>query len=174
MLEDSVFSLFYLNVIGHPSVVMHKKDAVIEYDAAFNWVLDIDYYVRYLAAHNGYHYIPQRLVNIGKGNRQESYKYHKNKLVEIPEYFNLLTKYSSDLVLKNKYVFHLVWNMLSRYRIKHSADVHALGYTGRMPDKMDEIIKYQKKIPDIILKQPSWSKVFMSRCYNKVTQGLYK
>ena len=174
MLEDSTFSLFYLNVIGHPSVVMHRKDTAIEYDPAFNWVLDIDYYVRYLNAHRGYHYIPERLINIGKGSGQESYKYHKNKLVEIPEYFTLLSKYSSDLIVKDEYVFHLVWIMLARYRIKTISDIHALGYTGIMPDKVEEILKYQKKIPLIILKQPPWSKVLMSRCYKKIVQGLNK
>ena len=174
MLEDSIFSLFYLNVIGHPSVVMHRKDTAIEYDPAFNWVLDIDYYVRYLNAHKGYHYIPERLINIGKGSGQESYKYHKNKLVEIPEYFMLLTKYSSDLILKNKYVFHLVWIMLIRYRIKSISDIHALGYIGAMPDKIEAILKCQKNIPLIILKQPPWSKVLMSRCYKKIVQGLNK
>ena len=174
ILDNSIFSLFYLNVVGHPSVVMHRKDTTIEYDPAFNWVLDIDYYVRYMNAHNGYHYIGERLVNIGKGSGQESYKYYKNKLVEIPEYFAMLTKYDSDLVIKDQNVFHLVWNMLKRYRIKNISDIHALGYTGIMPDKTEEIIKYQKKIPVIILKQTPWSKFFMIRCYKKITQGLYK
>ena len=174
MLGDSVFSLIYLNVIGHPSVVMHKKDNSIEYDPAFNWVLDIDYYTRYINGHNGYHYIPETLVNIGKGSGQESNKYYKNPLVEIPEYFTLLAKYDSDLLLKNEYVFHLVWNMLKRYRIKNTRQVNALGYNGVMPDKLEEIIKFQEKIPAIILKQTPWSKALMKRCYKKITQGLYK
>src|SRR5437868_10309355 len=171
MLDQSVFSLLYLNVIGHPSVVMHKKDPTLEYDPAFNWVLDIDYYVRYLNSHNGYHYLPQTLVNIGKGSGQESYKYYKNKLVEIPEYFTMLTKYDSDLDLKDIYVFHLVWNMLVRYRIKNVGDIHALGYTGTMPAKIDAIIAYQSKIPRIILKQPGWSKKYMEKCFKRLGQG---
>ena len=172
MLNDSAFSLFYLNLVGHPSVVMHKRDDNLEYDRQFNWVLDIDYYVRYLNSHNGYYYIPEMLVNIGKGSGQESSKYYKNRMVEIPEYFTLLAKYDSDLDLKNIYVFHLVWNMLKRFKIKNAADVHALGYTGVMPDKIDEIIKCQKKIPGIIIKQPHWSKIFMKRCFKKINQGL--
>ncbi len=174
MLDDSVFSLFYLNVIGHPSVVMHKKDAAIEYDTRFNWVLDIDYYMRYLHAHGGYYYIPETLVNIGKGSSQESYKYYKNLRVEIPEYFTLLTKYDSDLLLKNQYVFHLVWNMLKRFKIKNIEGIRATGYQGKLPDKIEQIINYQKKIPGIILKQTPWSKALMNRCYKKINQGLYK
>lgn len=174
ILDDSAFSLIYLNIIGHPSVVLHKKDSTIEYDAQFNWVLDIDYYVRYLNTHGGYHYIPEALVNIGKGPTQESYKYYKNSAVEIPEYFTLLTKYNSDLLLKNRYVFHMVWNMLKRFKIKNIADIRATGYNGKLPDKIEAIINYQKPIPRIILKQTPWSEALMKRCYIKISQGLNK
>jgi glycosyltransferase involved in cell wall biosynthesis len=169
MLEDSVLSLFYLNVIGHPSVVMHKKDTSIEYDTQFNWVLDIDYYLRYINAHGGYHYINETLVNIGKVSSQESYKYYKNLMVEIPEYFTLLAKYNSNLLLSNQYVFHLIWNMLKRFKIKNIEDIRATGYTGKLPDKIEAIINYQKKIPRIILKQTPWSKVLMNNCFKKIT-----
>lgn len=169
ILDDSFFSLIYLNVIGHPSVVMHKKDANIEYDRQFNWVLDIDFYLRYLNKHEGYHYIPPTLVNIGKGSTQESSKYYKNIKVEIPEYFTLLTKYESNLLLKNEYVFHLVWNMLIRFKIKSVNDLQGTGYEGRLPDKIEAIIQYQQTIPRIILKQPRWSKKIMKKCYSKLT-----
>ncbi len=169
MLDDSILSLIYLNTIGHPSVIMHKKDNSLVYDRQFNWVLDIDFYVRYLHKHDGYHYIPQTLVNIGKGSGQESYKYYKNIKVEIPEYFTLLTKYESNLLLKNQYVFHMVWNMLMRFRIKSVDDIWKTGYEGRLPDKIEEIIQYQKTIPRIILKQPRWSKRFKKKCYSKLT-----
>ena len=100
--------------------------------------------------------------------------YYKNPMVESPEYFRMLTKDDSDLLLTNEDVFHLVWNMLKRYRIKNISQVKALGYDGTMPDKLEEIIKYQKNIPAIILKQTPWSKILMKRCYKKITQGLYK
>jgi glycosyltransferase involved in cell wall biosynthesis len=171
MLDDSFYSLIYLNVIGHPSAVMHKKDTCLEYDKQFNWVLDIDFYLRYLNAHGGYHYIPQALVNIGKGSTQESYKYYRNIKVEIPEYFALLTKYESDLLLKNQYVFHLVWNMLKRFKIRSVTDLQRTGYQGKLPDKVEAIIQYQQKIPHIILKQPRWSKKFMEKCYASLSKA---
>jgi glycosyltransferase involved in cell wall biosynthesis len=170
MLDDSFYSLIYLNVIGHPSAVMHKKDSSLLYDPQFNWVLDIDFYLRYLNAHGGYYYIPQALVNIGKGSTQESYKYYRNIKVEIPEYFTLLTKYESDLLLKSMYVFHLVWNMLKRFKIRSVSDLQRTGYQGKLPDKVEAIIQYQQKIPHIILKQPRWSKKFMERCYRRLSK----
>ena len=175
MLDQSVLSLFYLNVIGHPSVAMHKKDTAVEYDAGFSWVLDIDFYMRYLQQHNSFYYINERLVNIGKSAGQESFKYYKNAVVEIPEYFRLLTKFDPALPLQNQFVFHLVWNMLQRYKIKDTAQIRALGFDGPLPVVTDIIIRYQKRIPRIILKQPRSSAKLMLRCYNKVrAQGLYK
>ena len=167
MLDDSFLSLIYLNTIGHPSVIMYKKDNSLVYDRQFNWVLDIDFYLRYLHKHDGYYYIPQTLVNIGKGSTQESFKYYKNFQVEIPEYFTLLTKYGSDLPLKNQYVFHMIWNMLIRFSIKFIDDIRKTGYQGRLPDKIENIIQYQKVIPRLVLKQPGWSKIFMKKCYRK-------
>lgn len=174
MLEDSFFSLFYLNVIGHPSVVMHKKDLSLEYDPAFNWVLDVDYYVRYLDAHNGFHYINKPLINIGKSSAQESYRYYKNRSVEIPEYFKMLTRYDNDLDLKNIYVFHLVWNMMVRYKIKRVEDIRALGYDAAMPARIEEVIKCVRKYPGIILKQPKWSKKIMESCFRKLKEKAVK
>jgi glycosyltransferase involved in cell wall biosynthesis len=170
LLDDSILCFFYLNVIGHPSVAMHKKDISIQYDTNFNWVLDIDFYMRYLSKHEGYNYIPQKLVNIGKGSTQESNKYYKNIKVELPEYFFLLAKYPRDLCLKNEYVFHLIWNMLKRYRIKHVDQIYAVGYKGPMPSKIEKIIAFQKYIPRIITKQTPWSKMLMKKCFKKISK----
>lgn len=167
-LEDSPLCLFFLNTVGHPSAVMNKKDVSIEYDKNYNWVLDIDFYMRYLTTHQGFHYIDKPLVNIGKSEGQESFKYYKNGNVEIPEYFSLLAKYESNLPLKNEYVFHLVWNMLKRYHIKNTSDFQKYNYNGKLPDEIEDIIRCQKYIPNIVLKQPPWSKVFMRRCYKKL------
>ena len=172
MLDDSTFCLFYLNVIGHPSVVMHRRDSSIQYDANFNWVLDIDYYMRYFNVHPGYHYIPQKLVNIGKGATQESNKYYKNINVELPEYFFLLAKYEADLCLKNEYVFHLIWNMLKRYKIKKVDQIYATGYKGVMPERIKEVIAFQKNIPRLIIKQTPWSKRLMKKCFRKITKKI--
>ena len=169
MLDSSIFSLFYLNVIGHPSVAMHKRDPLIQYDPNFNWVLDIDFYVRYLTAHPGYHYIPQKLINIGKSSTQETHKYYKNIRIELPEHFFLLAKYQQDLGLKDEYVFHVIWNMLKRYKIKDLKQIYEAGYNGPLPSGIEAIIKCQKAIPRIILKQTPWSKKLMKKCFNKLS-----
>ena len=172
MLDDSPFSLFYENIIGQPSVTMHKNYPGLYFDSSFNFLLDIDFYMRYLLAHPGYHYIDQKLINIGISPSQETYKYYKNINIELPEYFTLLSKFGEDLNIRDKYAFHLVWNMLKRYKIKHTDQIYAVGYKGPMPAEINAIITYQKYIPNIILKQTPWSKKLMAMCYKKtITQG---
>lgn len=169
MFTDSHYALFYLNLVGHPSVVMHKKDSSITYDEQFNWVQDIDFYLRYHAAHGAFEYITETIVNIGKGSTQESNKYYKNPLVELPEYFRLLEKYPADLPVKNQWVFHLVWNMIKRYKIKNIEGIRALGFKGVIPEGTEAIIAFQKKIPRIILKQTPCSHGLMSRLFKRVS-----
>lgn len=169
MLDDSPFCLFYQNVIGQPSVAMHKNDPAIQYDAGFNFLLDIDFYMRYLLAHPGYQYIDKALINIGISPQQETYRYYKNINVELKEYFILLSKFEEDLSLKNQYAFHLIWNMLKRYKINNAAQIYATGYQGPMPPTMNGIIAFQKYIPHIILKQTPWSKKLMQCCFYKIT-----
>ncbi|CAN5863669.1 hypothetical protein BH11BAC4_BH11BAC4_13160 [soil metagenome] len=174
MLEENSLNLFFLNVIGHPSTVLHRRDNAIIYDTQYKWVVDIDFYIRYLQAHPGFLYIPEMLVNIGIDDSQVSFALYKNPRVELPEYLSMLAKYPPDLLLKHEYVFHLVWNMLKRYRIKNTDMIRNYGYHRRLPEKLQEIIDFQKPIPRIIIKQTGWSRSLMKRCYKKLSQGLNK
>jgi glycosyltransferase involved in cell wall biosynthesis len=171
MLEENPLNLFYLNVIGHPSTVMHKKDERILYDPQFSWVVDVDFYIRYLMKHTGFEYIPEPLINIGNDENQMSNKYHKNPRVEIPEYFKLLNKHPVNLA-KNIYVFHAFWLLVRKFKIKDFNQIREAGYTGIIPDEITAIIKCQKNIPRIILKQTPQSNYFMKRCFKKINSRL--
>lgn len=165
MLAQTPLNLFYANVIGHPSTVMHRKDSNILYDTNFKWVVDIDFYMRYLLKYPGYTYIDEMLVNIGTDDTQMSFSLHKNPRVEVPEYLSMLAKFPPGLLMEHEYVFHCVWDLVKRFRIKDRAVIHELGYEGPLPDKLDEIIAYQRPVPRFILKQTDWSKLLMKRCY---------
>ena len=175
MLEENTLNLFFLNMIGHPSTVMHRKDDNILYDSQFKWVVDIDFYIRYLQQHNGYAYIHEMLVNIGTDDTQVSNVLYKNPRVEIPEYLTMLAKFSSGLLMEHEYVFHCVWNLVKRFSIRNIKMIGEFGYTGQLPDHLQDIIDYQKHVPRIIIKQTNWSKALMKNCYRKIkAQGLNK
>lgn len=173
-LDDSVYSLYYINVIGHPSAVMHRRDATIQYDPDFKWLLDLDYYIRYMNAHGAYHYIPEKLVSIGRSSTQETHKYSFNIKVELTEYLQFLHKYGSDLYLRNRYVFHQVWNMIKRYKIKSIEQIREAGYTAALPPKIEQVINFQNKIPRIVIKQPSWSDAIMRMYFKRMTIDEYR
>jgi len=168
MLEDNTLNLFYENVIGHPSTVLHRRDDALQYDTQFKWVVDKDFYIRYLQKHPGFTYVPEMLINIGTDETQVSFSLYKNPAVEVPEYLTMLAKYPGNLLMQHEYVFHCVWNLLKRFRIRNIQMIEDLGYTGELPDHLQLIINYQKVIPRLAIKQTKWSKLFMKRCYSKI------
>jgi hypothetical protein len=130
--------------------------------------VDIDFYIRYLQKHSGYVYLPQMLVNIGTDDTQVSHSMYKNPNVEVPEYLSMLAKFPADLLMKHEYVFHCVWNLIKRFRIKTIKEIEALGYAGPLPDHLQDIIDFQRPVPRIVIKQTNWSKRLMKRCYKKI------
>ena len=172
MLEENHLNLFHLNVIGHPSAVMHYNDGSILYDTSFKWVVDVDFYMRFLNRYPGFDYIPDFLVNIGIDDNQLSNKYYKNPAVEVPEYLGMLAKYPPGLVLGNQYVFHMLWDLVRKFRLKGAADIEQCGYHGALPGVINGIIQYQENIPRIILKQPPWSAILMKKCFRQLNKTI--
>jgi glycosyltransferase involved in cell wall biosynthesis len=170
MLEDNHLCLFHKNLIGHPSVMMHINDSSLRYDTRFKWVVDIDFYLRFMDRYPGFDYIPQCLVNIGKDENQMSGQYYKNASVEVPEYLDLLAKYAPALAWTDRHVFHRLWDLARSFRLKSNADIEQCGYHGVVPGAMDKIIAYQQYIPRIILKQTPWSARLMKRCFHTIKQ----
>lgn len=167
LIDGNPINLVYDNVIGHPSTVIHKKDAGITYDTSFKWVVDIDFYIRYLQQHGRYIYIPEPLINIGMDTEQVSETSYKNPFVEIPEYLNLLNKFPENIAEENRYVFHCLWNLVRKFKIKEEEYIRQHGYTGKITAAIPAIIHYQKNIPRIVLKQTSWSAWLMNKYYTK-------
>jgi glycosyltransferase involved in cell wall biosynthesis len=168
LLDNNFINLLYDNVIGHPSTIMHKKDTQLVYDTNFIWLVDIDFYIRYLQKHGAYTYLPDILINIGVDDTQVSNACYKNPDIEIPEYLSLMEKFSTDLIKENKYIFHCLWNLVKKFRLKNTDIIREHGFLGEIPAFTKGIIEYQKKIPRIIIKQTPWSKALMSRCYKKL------
>lgn len=166
-LKADPYHLVYDNVIGHPSVVLHKKDSNIQYNIAFRWVVDIDYYLRYLHQHPDFDYINEPLINIGIDEEQVSFSAYKNPDVEIPEYLQLISHLPEEIQRSNRYVFYSVWNLVKKFRIKNTAYIAAHGYAGKLPEAIQFIITYQQKFPRFVLKQTDWSAMFVKRCYKK-------
>ena len=160
MLLENVATLFSKNIIGPPSVTLHKNDGNIFYDKNLKWLVDIDFYMRYIKTKNTA-YINQPLINVGLSADQVTKEAFRNRSVEIPESFYLFEKIGFDQ-LKNIYVYDAWWRLLRNLGIRSMNDIYESGYAKTVPTVINEMIGFQKKISLSVLKIGMLSKFFMS------------
>lgn len=168
ILEDSIMNLFYQNMIGHPSTVMHKNDNTILYDTKFKWVVDIDFYIRYILKHNGYHYLPGMLINIGTDNTQITNECNNNPYIELPEYVSLLAKFPVGTLIKYPLMFANMWYLIKKYKVRKIDDLVNFGYKDEIPREVISIIKFQSAIPRLVFKQPPWNIKLRNMLYKRL------
>lgn len=159
MLNKNPATLFSKNVIGPPSVTLHKSDRSILYDAKTKWVVDIDFYIQYLNNNKSFH-INQVLINVGIGVDQVTQDCFRKREVEIPENFYLLNKIGITN-LQNIIVYDAWWRLMRNLQIKTADDIFVAGYSGKIPKVINSMISWQSRIPSSLLKNGLISKACM-------------
>ena len=162
LLKDKA-TLFSSNIIGPPSVTMHLNERQHWYDRTIKWVVDIDFYMRYLPDANPV-YIDQTLVNVGISASQVTKVSFRRPEVEIPENFYLLQKLGADK-LNNVMVYDAWWRLMRNLDVKSIADIRKEGYNEEVPSAVAAIIKMQQKIPRSVIRIGFFSKLFMFASY---------
>jgi hypothetical protein len=168
MLENP-FTLIANNVIGPPSVIMHKNDKKHWYDKNVKWVVDMDFYIRYLQSSRPY-YINEVLVNVGVNKDQVTKYTFGVPEVHLRENFYLLNK-AGEKNLENIIVFDAWWRLLRNFSVKDISYIREIGYNGPVPATIMKMISFQNKIPSFVLKIGVFSKVLMTVCYSLNKQG---
>jgi glycosyltransferase involved in cell wall biosynthesis len=162
LVKDPV-TLFSSNVIGPPSVIIHRNDANIVYDKNLRWLVDIDYYIRFLEKTKPI-YIPQSLINVGIGKEQVTQDCFRQRQVEIPEGFYLLEKTGTHH-LRHILVYDAWWRLLRNLEIRKEADITGSGYAGSIPRVIRSMLGWQKKVPLSWLRFGPFSKSLMFLSY---------
>lgn len=162
-LRQNPVTLFSKNIIGPPSVTMYINKHGLEYDKKTKWVVDIDFYIRYLQ-HNNFEYIDKPLVNVGINKHQVTQESFRNPAVEVPENFYLLEKTGAQH-LKNILVYDAWWRLMRNLNIKDQQQVSSAGYKGAIPAPVRNMISFQRKIPRSLLNTGIFSKMFMLASY---------
>jgi glycosyltransferase involved in cell wall biosynthesis len=152
-------TLFSKNVVGPPSVTLVRNDKKIWYDKKIKWVVDIDFYTRYLKSNSPF-YINKLLVKIGINGEQVTKSTFRVASVEIPENFYLLEKWGIK-ILKNILIYDACWRMIRNLRITSLAKIRDNGYYGDIHFAITSMINWQSKIPFQILKTGLLSKIIM-------------
>jgi glycosyltransferase involved in cell wall biosynthesis len=152
-------TLFSSNVIGPPSVILHRNDKKYFYDKKLRWLVDIDFYIRYLKESRPV-YINKPLIHVGIGKEQVTRDCFRQRLIEIPESFYLLNK-TGIKTLRNILIYDAWWRLMRNLEIKRKEDITESGYTGRIPLAIWSMIRWQRNIPFFILKTGVLSKSLM-------------
>lgn len=162
MLKDPV-SLLSKNCIGPPSVTMHRNDKKLWYDKSLRWLVDMDFYIRYLQLSKPV-YIDLPLVNIGLNELQVTKQSSLVADIEIPEHFAILEKTGVDH-LNNIIVYDAWWRLFRNLKIRKLDDIRKAGYTGPVPDKLLRIILTQRRFPTGLLQNGPFSKLLMTSSF---------
>jgi glycosyltransferase involved in cell wall biosynthesis len=64
--NDPVF-LFFRNVIGAPSATFYRNQQDMQFNSNYKWLVDVEFYIRYLKKYSSIAFIPEPLVTIVDG-----------------------------------------------------------------------------------------------------------
>lgn len=162
-LEQDPKALLYSNRIGPPSVILHKNIPGIFYDSVLKWLVDIDFYIRFLQ-HSKPLLIAENLIAVGLGGEQVTKEVFRNPQVEIPENLYVLNKIGVRS-LQNIIVYDAYWRFIRNLEIRSSAQITESGYRGQIPAVILSMIRFQSYIPKAVLKTGIFSKIFMTTHY---------
>ena len=153
------------NIIGPPSVTLYKKNHLL-YDCEMKYVVDIDFYTRYLEDAQ-WHYINKPLIHVGISHAQVTKYTFGVAEVHLKESLMMLQK-KSETILKNIVVFDGWWRLMRNFKIKQEADIQKIGFSGTISTLLARLISFQSKIPSGLLSVGLFSKLMMSCCYLKI------
>lgn len=160
-------TLFSSNVIGPPSVVIHHNDKRTFYDPKVKWVVDIDFYIRFLDKRS-FFYLDKPLVKVGIGKEQVTQDCFRQRQVEIPEAFYLMEK-TGVQHLENILVYDGWWRLMRNLEVRNLEDIRKSGYIGTIPVVVKSMVRWQRKFPLKMLKLGLISKplMFLNYIFNK-------
>lgn len=161
LVKDPV-SLLSKNIIGPPSVSLHRNTGDVFYDKNIKWLVDIDFYNRRLKD-ECLHHIHELLVHVGMSEEQVTAMCHTNPEVELPENYYFLQKTGIGH-LKNILVYDAWWRLLRNFEIKNQQQLEQY-VTGKWPDIILLILKDVNKVPASLIKIGAISKFMMTLSY---------
>lgn len=160
MLKKEPVSLLSRNIIGPPSVVMHRNNGLHQYDPRLKWLVDVDMYVRRLQTETPV-YIPEPLIKVGIGDEQVTASVHGAPEVEVPEHFYFLQK-TGIKPLRNLLVYDYWWRFIRNFQLFSGSAIRQYGYEGPVHPIILHMMAWEKRIPVFILKTGMLSKALMT------------
>lgn len=163
-LRRSPLYLFRKNYIGHPSTTLIKNNITQWYDERVKWVVDFEFYIRYLLVHKKFLVIQEPLISIGINEFQITKQVFRNPTVEIPEHLYFYNKLPAHS-LKNIVVYDYYWRLWRNLGIRTVNEVQAYAPQVIIPNVLVSMIKWQSRIRLSVLRTGAFSKILMLISY---------
>jgi glycosyltransferase involved in cell wall biosynthesis len=151
--------LFSRNIIGPPSVTIHRSSSDLLYDKQLKWLVDIDFYIRCLEKTQPV-YIPKALICVGISDKQVTMDCFRRRPVEIPENFYLLNRVGRKN-LRNILVYDAWWRLMRNLEIRKPEEIREAGYSGEIGTVIISMIRWQSGMPAFLLQRGIFSKCIM-------------
>ena len=163
LLHKDPRNLFHRNFIGPPSVILHRNHQHLRYDNRMKWLVDVDFYIRFLQLFPNFQFTRETLVNVGFNEGQVTRQVLHDKKVVIPETLLLLQKTGDDF-FKQIWNYDFAWRLMRNYGIVSEEELRNLcPETVQTPlsTAFPHILKAQRRIPKRLLMLGLFSKIFM-------------
>jgi len=160
LLRRSPWCLLGENYIGNPSCTLFKKMDNLFFDKNFKWVVDFEFYIRYLDISPVFEYIDEALINVGINDSQVTNYTFGVTTVQVPENHLLLIK-NGVQHLKSLVVYDYFWRLYRNLDIHSVGQVSAAGYESPLPPTLRSMIRWQSHVPAFLLKNGYSSKTLM-------------
>ena len=163
LLKKDPSNLYFKNFIGPPSVTLHLNLKDVWYDPNMKWLVDVDFYMRYLQKHSSFSYTREPLINVGYSEDQVTEKVFHDKTIFVKENLMMMQKQPHD-ILKKIWNYDYTWRMIRNYKIKNNQELRELYPAGarNIPAFYTSILDFQKFIPHSVLKIGVLSKILMA------------
>ncbi|HTE24081.1 glycosyltransferase family 2 protein [Flavitalea sp.] len=119
--------LFFGNIIGAPSATIYRNLPQTEYDTSLKWVVDFDFYIRFLLKTRTFNFTDQPLIStISGANHNVTNICENNAEVELFEYLLLYNKIKkSPFIIQNDH-FTFFRQLFAKYNIESLRDLRLI------------------------------------------------
>ena len=162
-IKKNPFLLLAENKIGNPSVVLFKNNGNEWYNPAYKWLVDIEGYIRMLKTTCS-QFINKPLINVSYNDSQVTNSYFRNPSIEVNEWLLLYHDHGSAAI-HSLFVYDAWWRMIRNLKISSEQTLRTYSKEHIVPHFLIDIINFQSKIPDAILKIGLLSKINMIICF---------
>jgi len=164
LIKKNPLHLFRKNIIGPPSVIMHRRGFSFNYDENLKWVVDFEAYISVLKQNCQFIYLNMPLINVGISSLQVTKTTSRIREVEIPENLYVLNKHGLE-ILNNVWVYDYYWRLLRNVSIRKEEDILNAGWNTEIPTPLQRMLRWQQYLPLTLLKFGPLSKFLMFLCF---------